>query len=131
MRLRAAFDEAEVTYATTRRPKEVDVRGRRTFIVPDGNMSSKLRLSLSALQIASVILRVRPDVVISTGAGPGYIAIVFGKMLGARTIWIDSIANAEQLSLAGSKVRRWADHWLTQWPDLARAEGPAYMGSVL
>jgi hypothetical protein len=41
------------------------------------------------------------------------------------------MANIEGLSLSGSRVGRYADLWLTQWPHLAKAEGPHYGGSVL
>lgn len=73
----------------------------------------------------------RPEVIISTGAAPGYLGLRIGKWFGARTIWIDSIANAEKLSLSGQLVRNCADLWLTQWPHLARQDGPLFRGSVL
>jgi UDP-N-acetylglucosamine:LPS N-acetylglucosamine transferase len=83
------------------------------------------------MQMLSIILRERPDVVISTGAAPGYFALRFGKMMGARTIWLDSIANVDRLSRSGRQVRNYADVWLTQWPHLALDEGPHYSGAVL
>jgi UDP-N-acetylglucosamine:LPS N-acetylglucosamine transferase len=82
-------------------------------------------------QVFLAVARQRPDWVVTTGAAPGYFALVAGKLLGARTIWIDSVANVEELSLAGRKARRWATHWLTQWPQLASPSGPTYLGSVL
>jgi UDP-N-acetylglucosamine:LPS N-acetylglucosamine transferase len=78
-----------------------------------------------------ILLRERPDVIISTGAAPGYFALRLGKWFGARTIWVDSIANVEKLSLSGQRVGKYADLWLTQWPHLARPEGPYFMGGVL
>ena len=45
-----------------------------------------------------VVLRERPDVVVSTGAAPGYFALRFGRLFGARTLWLESIANVEELS---------------------------------
>ena len=75
--------------------------------------------------------RVRPDAVITTGAAPGYFALRLGRLFGARTIWIDSMANAEELSLSGQKARRHADLWLTQWEHLAKPDGPQFLGSVL
>jgi hypothetical protein len=84
-----------------------------------------------ALTLLWIMIVERPDVVISTGAAPGYFALRFGKLLGARTIWVDSIANVDELSLAGSKVGRFADLWLTQWPHLAQPAGPQYFGAVL
>jgi exopolysaccharide biosynthesis glucuronosyltransferase PssD len=49
---------------------------------------------------------------------------------------VDSIANAERLSLSGSKVEKCADLWLTQWEHLSKidntkAKYPKYKGSVL
>lgn len=99
--------------------------------VRDASMWDKFGLAVMAFQILWRVVVFRPNVVITTGAAPGFFAIVFGKLLGARTIWIDSIANSEEMSLSGKKVGRWADHWLTQWPELAAEGGPYYMGAVL
>ena len=108
-----------------------EVASERFFLVKDASLWSKFRLVQSAIGMAWIVLRCRPDIVLSTGAAPGFFAILFGKMLGARTIWIDSIANAEELSLSGKKAQRFADLWLTQWAHLARPDGPNYRGSVL
>jgi hypothetical protein len=70
--------------------------------------------------------------VITTGSAPGLIALSMAKHLfGARTLWIDSIANCEQMSSSGLRARRFADVWLTQWPQLAGPDGPAHWGAVL
>ena len=57
--------------------------------------------------------------------------IWLGRLIGARTIWIDSVANAEVLSLAGRKIGPLTDLWLTQWPHLATKNGPLFHGSVI
>jgi hypothetical protein len=73
----------------------------------------------------------RPDVIVTTGAAPGYFAVRFGRLLGTRTVWVDSIANAEELSMSGRMAGKHASLWLTQWPHLAQGGGPEYRGSVL
>ena len=105
--------------------------GARFHVVPDATRWQKLGLLHTALRVLWVLLRERPDVVISTGAAPGFIGVRLGHLLRARTIWIDSIANAERLSLSGERIGPYADLWLTQWPHLARPEGPQWAGSVL
>jgi hypothetical protein len=71
-------------------------------------------------------------VIISTGAAPGYVAIRLGKLIGAKTVWLDSIANVEQVSLSGQKIGPHADLWLTQWEHLATDETqPEYRGAVI
>lgn len=101
------------------------------YDVIDANQWSKFRLVIMFTQVAWVVIRFRPDVIISTGAAVGFAAILWGKIIGAKTIWVDSIANAEELSGSGAKVGRIADVWLTQWKHLARPGGPEYWGSVL
>ena len=103
----------------------------RVFTVVDANANRKLRLAVLALMTLVIVLRVRPDVVISTGAAPGYFAIRFGKMLGARTVWLDSIANAEEMSVSANLARRHSDLWLTQWPHLAQEAGADHAGAVM
>lgn len=131
MRMAPAFAHHDVLWLSTAPGLAEKIPFGRFASVRDASMWDKPGLLLMALQVGWQVLRLRPDVVISTGAAPGYFAVVFGRLLGARTIWVDSIANAEELSLAGRKVRRWASHWLTQWPELARADGPHHIGAVL
>lgn len=130
-RLLPAFQENTVSFLSTNVELRALCPGRKIYSVQDANMEEKRAMLWMAFQIFWIVLKVRPDVVITTGAAPGYFALMWGKLFGAKTIWIDSIANAEKLSLAGRRAKFWADHWLTQWPELAGAEGPTYLGAVL
>lgn len=131
MRIRDALDGCEVVYASVRQGYANEVSGCRFFVVRDANRSQKLDLLRSARDVLGVIRQERPTVVVSTGAAPGLFGVMFGKLFGARTVWIDSIANAQELSLSGRLAARWADLYLTQWPELARDGGPEYSGAVL
>jgi len=99
--------------------------------IPDANRDQKLRLLALLFRLAWIVIRFRPDVVISTGAAPGYFAIRLGRLIGARTLFLDSIANAESLSLSAQLARKHSDLLLTQWPHLAKGDGPRYSGTVL
>jgi UDP-N-acetylglucosamine:LPS N-acetylglucosamine transferase len=84
------------------------------------------------LKVMWLIIRIRPHFVVSTGAAPGLAALQIGKLIGARTVWIDSLANSEELSLAGVMAKRFADLWLTQWPHLTtKYPQLRYFGAVL
>ena len=131
MRLRPALEGADLRYLTVDAQFIGEVAGARVHLVNDANEDRKLALLLQLLRVVWVVARVRPDVVISTGASVGYFALRVGKLLGARTIWIDSIANAEQLSKSGRLAGGCADLWLTQWAHLAAPDGPHHYGSVL
>jgi hypothetical protein len=131
LRVLPAFDDAEVVFVTVRREYQTDVPGRRLHVINDATRWSKVALAGAALRLLWIMLRERPDIVITTGAACGYFALRIGRLLGARTIWIDSIANAEELSMGGRMAGKCADLWLTQWPHLAAPGGPHYAGAVL
>jgi len=131
LRLRPAFEGYDTAFVCVRRSYSTDVPGRRFFVINDATRWNKLGLVVLAFRVLVVMVRFRPDVVVSTGAAPGYFALRLGKLFHARTVWIDSIANVEKLSLTGRLVRRFADCWLTQWQHLAADDGPKYVGAVL
>jgi hypothetical protein len=130
-RLRPVLDECDTWYVSVDASYAHDVGVDRLTVVRDASRWTKLNLVVQALQVLRVLVRLRPDVVLSTGAAPGFFGLLFGKLLGARTVWLDSLANVEQVSLSGRMSRRLSDLWLTQWPHLDRPEGPRYVGAVL
>lgn len=138
-RLRKAFTDCDVTWASTQSSLASEVAPDRFAYVPDANRWGKWTLAHCALQVLFLVLRVRPDIVISSGAAPGYFAIRFGGLVGARTLWIDSVANAGEFSLSGRHAVRRAHLFLSQWPALAaplppkdrRRRGEAYYAGAV
>lgn len=139
-RLRKSWDGCEVTYVTTQAgfgetvAEDAAERGEsipKYKIIIEANRWQKIRLLRSLLQMCFIIIKTRPDIIITTGAAPGYFALRLGKLFGAKTVWVDSIANAQHLSLSGQKAGRYADVWMTQWPDLQAPDGPIYKGAVI
>lgn len=139
-RLMPAWDGCQVTYVTTTSgfKSQVEVQAAERgqprpayHVVVEANRWQKRKLIKSLLQIAFILLKTRPDVVITTGAAPGFFALRLGALMGCRTVWLDSIANAEELSLAGKRAGQHSDLWLTQWAHLAQEDGPEFKGRVL
>ena len=131
LRLRPAFEGCSVSYATVREGYRSEIAGADFHLIPDCNRWNKLAVVKSAAAILILLLRLRPDVVVTTGAAPGYFGARFGKVLGARVVWVDSVANVEELSMSGQKAGSFVDLWLTQWPHLACEGGPRFLGNVL
>lgn len=129
-RLAPAFEGHDVAYLTTDPGHRSEVGSARFHVVNDANRWNKLAVLRCALKVLRVVLRERPTVVVSTGAAPGYLAIRCGRLLGARTVWIDSVANVEELSMSGRMASVTADLCLTQWKHLAGGE-VRYLGAVL
>jgi hypothetical protein len=131
LRLRPAFEGCQVTFATVRSGYQADIQTGDFAVVTDCNRTKKLQAIRCVLDVLWLLLRLRPDVIVSTGALPGYVAIRLGRWFGARTIWVDSVANAEELSMSGQMAGPHVTLWLTQWPHLQREDGPQFVGSVL
>lgn len=131
LRLVPAFTGADVHYATTDRSAAdmIEAAGFHTF--DDANKDTPFRLIVCALKLAWIVATVRPDVVVSTGAAGGYIAIRIARFVGARTMFIDSIANARELSVSARLSLRVADRVLCQWPRVAEITGTEYRGAVI
>ena len=131
-RLLPALAGCDLVFAGVAERLDADLAPARYYGLRNVSRSDPLGFLVIAWQLARLVRRERPDVVISTGAAPGLMAIVAAKLLSrSRTIWIDSLANSERLSLSGRLVRPLADAWLVQWPHLARPGGPVHWGSVL
>lgn len=132
MRLRPAFGGASVVYVSTN-PGLASAFNLDNFrCLPDANLDKKLKLMWVLLKAFFLVLKERPTHIITTGAAPGFAVLLCGKLLRVKTIWVDSIANADELSGAGSKAGKVADHWLTQWEHLTeKYPGLEYKGRVI
>lgn len=130
-RLAPAFGHVDVHYATTERSASAQVGATRLHIYPDGNKDTPVKLLLCAARLAWIVAKVRPDVVISTGAAGGFLAIKLARLIGARTMFVDSIANARELSISARLSLGVADRVLSQWPRVAAKTGAEYCGAVI
>lgn len=131
MLLRPMLDTHDVRFVTT----EADLLAKADIadgiVLPDCNRNEPLRSLHCLLRSFATVFRLRPAVIVSTGAAPGFFCLLAGRLIGARTVWIDSVANVEKLSKSGQVARFVATDWLTQWEHVARPGGPHYVGGVL
>jgi len=130
LRLKPAFENNDLIFVSTNASYAQTVNGHTFYSVPDANRWNKMQVLKMAVAVYKIIRKEKPDVVISTGAAPGLLGIIAAKSMGAKTIWVDSIANAEKLSLSGRLASHIASRTYTQWPHLATAS-ILYNGNVL
>ena len=101
-------------------------------IIGECNRHHPLRAVRTIIRCLNIAFKERPDVVITTGSMPLALFCFISKLLGARIVWVDSVANIERFSMSGRFVRIFADLFLTQWPELAENdEKVEYAGSIL
>ena len=128
-RLAPAWQGHEVVSACTAAGPPMPGGVIRHHVLPDATRWDRIGLIKLTLAVGAVVLRERPQVIITTGAAPGLLGLCWGRLIGAHTVWIDSLANVDALSGAGRLAAFVADEWLTQWPHLQRM-GPAHRGDL-
>lgn len=119
LRLRSAFEGVDVTFVTTDPQYKSMVEDGKFRVVCEATRDQKFRMVWLIIQIFWILALERPAAIVTTGAAPGYFAVRIGKWFGIKTLWIDSIANAVELSLSGQLACKHADKVLTQWNHLA------------
>jgi len=92
---------------------------------------SPARLLGTFWRLLGILRRERPNLVISTGAGiavPGFVA---ARLLGIRTVYIETYARIDSLSLAGRICYHLADRFLVQHACLtSRLPRAIYAGTL-
>ena len=129
-RLKPAFEGLDVVYASVYPEYADDVPGHRFYSFRDVSRWDRFGFFVLAFQLLRILMIERPKIVITTGSLPCCIALILAKyLLGAKTMWIDSIANVQQLSSSGKLAGKFADVWLTQWPGVGKRRRPSILGS--
>jgi UDP-N-acetylglucosamine:LPS N-acetylglucosamine transferase len=129
-RLAPAFEGLQVTWVSTS-PSYRDYRHERFLSVPDANVNEKMRLAVVFLKCIYLAATVRPNIVVTTGAAPGLLMLLAGRLVGAQTLWVDSIANSEDLSSSGKIARKFAHRCVSQWPTVAEKYNLECWGGVI
>ncbi len=98
------------------------------------DLKGKILLIKSIIKATRILLKEKPDLIISTGGGE--IAVPFcyiGKILGAKVIFIETLARIETPSGGGKLVYPIANLFLVQWKPLLKKYGTKakYWGKVI
>jgi beta-1,4-N-acetylglucosaminyltransferase len=116
--------------------QQINVPGAMYRVVRPGNVKSNrlvvlVKLPLCLAQSALVLVRARPDAVLSTGPGVAVPICLVAKALNTRVIFVESLSRVSKLSATGRVMRHVADLFLVQWPELlALAPRAVYAGRL-
>lgn len=131
LRLRPAFAGFGIAYVSTFESYAQLVAPQRYYAVPDASRFRVRTFLPIFARAARILWRERPYAVVTTGSAPMLPFIVLGRLFGAKTLWIDSIANSEHMSTSGRIARRIAHRCIAQWPDVALEEGIECWGKIV
>lgn len=131
LRLMPAFTGQKVIFVTTNELYRKQVAGNEFYSVSDATRWQKLKLIKMGFEVGKIVLLEKPDVVISTGAAPGLMAIIWAWLWRKKSVWIDSIANVDCISMSGRIAKRFCTLHLTQWEHLADNKKTFFKGTVI
>lgn len=120
----------EMVYLCTHPKCQTMVGGQKFYLMDDFSRWDAWKMVPSFFHLLKIIWKEKPTAIMTTGAAPGLMCLLAGKVLGRKTIWIDSIANVQHLSASGRIAMRFASKTYTQWKDLA-TQKVAFAGNIL
>jgi len=116
--LQPAFRDADVFYVLNSRVElPQDMQGRTFFVRHSERDWIFLRNLFEAWQI---LRREKPDIILSTGAGPAVPFALVGRLLGIPNIFVETFTRVTKPSLTGRIMYRLANRFFYQWRDLAK-----------
>jgi len=94
---------------------------------------SPFRMLLAFFQIFWIFLQERPEIIVSTGSEIAIPAFFISKLMGVRTIFIESWCRVRSPSVTGRIVYYFSDVFLVQWPHLLSryTKKAKYVGAVI
>lgn len=132
LRLTAEFEPRyDMVYVSTNPGADsmLAADGAPFYCIKDFSRTTPWRIFSVFRNLFSIIRRERPDVVLTTGAAPGLVAVIAARLTGRRAIWVDSIANASTLSASGKVASLLTPYAFTQWSYLA-GKRVKYAGAI-
>jgi UDP-N-acetylglucosamine--N-acetylmuramyl-(pentapeptide) pyrophosphoryl-undecaprenol N-acetylglucosamine transferase len=127
-RLRPAIADRDVVWATAAggRAGMLRERGEAVEELPLFGRNP-LRLLGNAARAAALLRRVRPRLVVSSGAGLVVPLCVLARLMGVRIVFMETMARVTGPSMSGRVLSRLASSVLVQWPEMTSV----YPGSHL
>ena len=118
-------------------PKKIQIPGRIVPVIPprllpqDSRIMSILRTLITLILSFLYFLILRPKVVISCGTGLTVPIFYAARVLGIRTVFIESMSRVESLSITGRLLIGKTTLYVVQWPELASKIPIAVYGGQL
>lgn len=133
MQILEAFEGHEIFFVTYHNPREAEVKAIARAYFTENIGTSIWRMFLALFWAFRILRREKPDVILSLGAEIALPFMYWGRLLGIRTIFIESWCRVEDLSRTGKLAYPIVDVFLVQWPQLLANCGPKahYKGAVI
>ena len=114
----------------------LDWEGVANYRYIDAYNIKKLRLLYfiqNVFECIHHIRKIKPQYIVTTGAGLAIPMFLTGKLLGVKLIFIESRARVYSKSSTGKFIERFCDHIIVQWPEMLNVYGSnaKYYGTLV
>jgi UDP-N-acetylglucosamine:LPS N-acetylglucosamine transferase len=89
------------------------------------------KLLLNFWEAYRILLKRRPDVILSCGAGPAVPFAIIGKLLGAKVIFVETFAAVDRPTLTGRLIYPFSDLFIYQWKRLETVYSKGIYGGAI
>ncbi len=128
--LKPAYEPYEHFYVLNDTVKLPEDMQNRTFFIAHSERDWKFILNL--WEAYKILRHEKPDVLLSTGAGPAVPFAIVGRLFfGMRIVFVETITRIESPSLTGKIMYRLAHVFFYQWKALGRCFPKARYGGPL
>ncbi len=99
---------------------EKELKDYRHYVIANPN-TKKMNWAINGFQTLYYLIKERPDMIFSTGAGVAYPTMLFGKYIfGCKIFFICSAANVTKPSKIPYMVYNMCDEFFVQWPEMQK-----------
>ena len=106
------------------------LKGVAHFFIIDPHIS-KIKYFINAIWALFLYIRIRPDVVVSTGAGIAIPMIMIAKKMGSKIVFIETGARVTTPSKTGLFAYKYSDLFIVQYMPLLKYFPNAKLGTLL
>ena len=119
--LRPLMERYDSFVVTERTDYRAEAKGQRMYYVTQVNRREKLfpvKMLRISFQSLGILLREKPDLVITTGVLAMIPLCLLAKLGGKKLIYIESFAKINSPNLSGKLLYRFADQFYVQWESM-------------
>lgn len=134
MMLKPLMNKYDSIIVTEKSQYSVENKEVKTYYLNQVNRKEKtflFKMLMNSLKTIKILIREKPDVIISTGALSTIPLCLFGKLFRKKIIFIESFAKINSPTLTGKLVYKFADQFYVQWEEMKQIYPNAiYKGGI-